>query len=85
MKVCIIGAGSSGIVTAKTLSQSGIDFDCYEKGSFIGGVWKYNNDNDLSSAYKSLHINTSKQMMSWIDLKEGVFIISMKVPSTRLL
>ena len=36
MKVCIIGAGSSGIVTAKTLSQSGIDFDCYEKGSFIG-------------------------------------------------
>ena len=67
MKVCIIGAGSSGIVTAKTLSQSGIDFDCYEKGSFIGGVWKYNNDNDLSSAYKSLHINTSKQMMSFSD------------------
>ena len=67
MKVCIIGAGSSGIVTGKTLSQSGIDFDCYEKGSFIGGVWKYNNDNDLSSAYKSLHINTSKQMMSFSD------------------
>jgi thioredoxin reductase len=67
MNVCIIGAGSSGIVTAKTLSQSGIDFDCYEKGSFIGGVWKYNNDNNLSSAYKSLHINTSKQMMSFSD------------------
>ncbi|MBL0078698.1 MAG: NAD(P)-binding protein [Bacteroidetes bacterium] len=35
MKVCIIGAGSSGIVTAKTLSQSGIDFDCYEKGHLL--------------------------------------------------
>ena len=67
MKVCIIGAGSSGIATAKVFSEHGIDFDCYEKGSQIGGVWNYNNDNGLSSAYKSLHINTSKQMMGFSD------------------
>lgn len=67
MKVCIIGAGSSGIASAKVLYQKGIDFDCFEKGSKIGGNWLYNNDNGMSSAYKSLHINTSKQMMAYSD------------------
>jgi cation diffusion facilitator CzcD-associated flavoprotein CzcO len=67
MKVCIIGAGSSGIASAKVLHQKGIDFDCFEKGSKIGGNWLYNNDNGMSSAYKSLHINTSKQMMAYSD------------------
>jgi dimethylaniline monooxygenase (N-oxide forming) len=52
-KVCIIGAGSSGITACKSLLEEGIEFDCYEKGSGIGGNWRYNNDNGLSSAYRS--------------------------------
>ena len=36
-RACIIGAGSSGIVAAKILHERGIPFDCYEKGSGIGG------------------------------------------------
>lgn len=67
MKVCIIGAGASGISTAKVLQEQGIDFDCYEKGSKIGGNWRYNNDNGMSSSYKSLHINTSKAKMAYSD------------------
>jgi hypothetical protein len=66
-KVCVIGAGSSGITVAKTLFEKGIDFDCFEKGSKIGGNWLYNNDNGQSSSYKTLHINTSKQMMAYSD------------------
>lgn len=66
-KVCIIGAGSSGIVAMKVLKGAGIAFDCYEKGSGIGGNWRYNNDNGLSSSYRSLHINTSKKMMAYSD------------------
>lgn len=66
-KVCIIGCGSSGMVAAKVFSQKGIDFDCYEAGSEIGGNWKFMNDNGMSSAYESLHINTSKQMMCYSD------------------
>lgn len=65
--VCIIGAGSSGIVACKILQEQGINFDCYEKGSGIGGNWRYNNDNGMSSAYRSLHINTSKGMMAYAD------------------
>lgn len=52
---------------AKALHVRGIDFDCYEKGSRIGGNWCYMNDNGMSSAYKSLHINTSREMMAYAD------------------
>jgi len=64
-RVCVIGGGSSGITACQNLSEKGIDFECYEKGSAIGGNWRYNNDNGMSAAYKSLHINTSRQMMSY--------------------
>jgi dimethylaniline monooxygenase (N-oxide forming) len=64
-KVCIIGAGSSGIVAAQVLDSRGIAFDCFEKGSFVGGNWRYENDNGMSSAYRSLHINTSRRVMAY--------------------
>ena len=66
-QVCIIGAGSSGITAAKALKEKGISFDCFEKGSKIGGVWRYKNDNGVSSAYKSLHINTNRKVMAYSD------------------
>jgi cation diffusion facilitator CzcD-associated flavoprotein CzcO len=68
MKVCIIGAGSSGIAAAQVLQSRGIDFDCFEKGSKTGGNWRYENDNGMSSAYRSLHINTSRRVMSFKSL-----------------
>jgi dimethylaniline monooxygenase (N-oxide forming) len=67
-KVCIIGAGSSGIVAAQVLDARGIAFDCFEKGSQIGGNWRYENDNGMSSAYRSLHINTSRRVMAFESL-----------------
>jgi thioredoxin reductase len=64
-RVCIIGAGSSGITAAQVLQARGVDFDCFEAGSQIGGNWRYGNDNEMSSAYDSLHINTSRQLMEY--------------------
>jgi len=64
-KVCIIGAGSSGIAAAQVLKARGIAYDCFEKGSYIGGNWRYENDNGMSSAYRSLHINTSRRVMAF--------------------
>ena len=64
MKACIIGAGGSGIAAAQVLQARGIDFDCFEKGS-VGGNWRYENDNGMSSAYRSLHINTSRRVMAF--------------------
>ncbi|HEY0237528.1 MAG TPA: NAD(P)-binding domain-containing protein [Friedmanniella sp.] len=67
-KACVIGAGSSGIAAAQVLQARGIDFDCFEKGSKVGGNWRYENDNGMSSAYRSLHINTSRRVMAFKSL-----------------
>jgi cation diffusion facilitator CzcD-associated flavoprotein CzcO len=64
-KVCVIGAGSSGLTACQVLGARGIPFDCFEKGSMIGGNWRYENDNGTSSAYKSLHINSARKLMSY--------------------
>jgi dimethylaniline monooxygenase (N-oxide forming) len=64
-KVCIIGAGSSGITACQVLHARGIRYDCFEAGSQIGGNWRYLNDNEMSSAYRSLHINTSRKVMEY--------------------
>ena len=63
--MCVIGAGSSGIAACQVLHARGIAFDCFEKGSQVGGNWRYMNDNGMSSAYRSLHINTSRGLMAY--------------------
>ncbi len=64
-KVCVIGAGSSGLTACQVLAARGVPFDCFEKGSMIGGNWRYENDNGTSSAYRSLHINSARKLMSF--------------------
>ena len=64
-KVCIVGAGSSGLTACQVLGARGVPFDCFEKGSMIGGNWRYENDNGTSSAYRSLHINSARKLMSY--------------------
>ena len=87
MKACIIGAGSSGIAAAQVLQARGIDFDCFEKGSQVGGNWRYENDNGMSSAYRSLHINTSRRVMAFksLPMPEGYPGLSRPLPDGRLL
>jgi flavin-binding monooxygenase-like protein len=64
---CVIGAGSSGIAAAKGLHERGIPFDCFEKSDRVGGNWVFGNTNGMSSAYRSLHINTSRERMEYSD------------------
>ncbi|MEO6497178.1 MAG: NAD(P)-binding domain-containing protein [Solirubrobacteraceae bacterium] len=65
--VALIGAGSSGIAVAKALHERGVPFDCYEKSDRVGGNWVFGNRNEMSSAYRSLHINTSRKRMEYAD------------------
>ncbi len=64
---CIIGAGSSGIAAAKALKERGIPFDCFEKSDQVGGNWVFGNRNGLSSAYRDLFIDTSRERMEYSD------------------
>jgi hypothetical protein len=67
-KICVVGAGCSGLASVKALADAGLPFDCFEIGSDIGGNWRYDNDNGRSAAYDSLHIDTSKRRMEFSDL-----------------
>ncbi len=66
-RVCLIGAGSSGLAVAKALHEVGIPFDCIEKSDRVGGNWVFGNTNGMSSAYEGLYINTSRERMQFSD------------------
>jgi cation diffusion facilitator CzcD-associated flavoprotein CzcO len=66
-KVCIIGAGCSGITTAKRLKEHGIDYDQFELSDDVGGNWYFRNPNGRSAVYESLHIDTSKTRLQFED------------------
>ena len=65
--VGIIGAGAAGLCGAKHMLEAGFDVTVYEIGSRIGGMWVYGNDNGRSSAYKTLHINTARELTNFSD------------------
>jgi len=60
-RIAVVGAGPSGLAACRALAERGVPFDCFEKGSDIGGLWRYENDNAMASAYASLHVNTSRK------------------------
>ncbi|MEB0011224.1 NAD(P)-binding domain-containing protein [Glaciimonas sp. Gout2] len=66
-RVAVIGAGAAGLCAAKHLLARGVDVVVYELGSFIGGLWVYQNDNGLSPAYRSLHLNSEVSITAYKD------------------
>jgi cation diffusion facilitator CzcD-associated flavoprotein CzcO len=66
-RVCVVGAGSSGIAALKALRERGLPADCFEASDRVGGNWVFGNRNGMSSAYRSLHINTSRERMEYDD------------------
>lgn len=68
--VAIIGAGPSGIVSAKTAIECGLKPMVFEKSSRIGGLWKP----ESGSVWESMHTNISYHTCQFSDFpwKEGV-------------
>lgn len=64
-KFCIIGAGSSGLVAAKTFAEFGIDFDCLEAASDIGGLW--NIGTSAGAVYETTHLVSSASSTGFDD------------------
>jgi dimethylaniline monooxygenase (N-oxide forming) len=63
-RVCVIGAGAAGIAMCRSLALRDIPFDCFERGSEVGGLWRFTPGTD-SCAYASLAANTSKTVMEY--------------------
>jgi hypothetical protein len=68
---CIIGAGISGLTAGKALTDWGLPYACFEASDDIGGNWYFGNPNGRSSAYRSLHIDTYRDSVSFRDMPMG--------------
>jgi len=66
-RVAVIGAGACGLTALKALTDARLSVQCFEKSDRVGGNWVFKNKNGLSSAYRSLHINTSRERMQFRD------------------
>ncbi|MER7845184.1 NAD(P)-binding domain-containing protein [Kitasatospora sp. NPDC096077] len=64
-RVCVIGAGASGIAACRSLALRGIPFDCFERGPQVGGLWRYPPPQGRGPGYPSLFANTSKSVMQY--------------------
>lgn len=80
-RIAVIGAGAGGLSIARHLIEQEHDVTVFEKGSHVGGLWVYGNDNGLSVAYQSLHINSEPKVTSYrgFPFPEGTSV----VPSHR--
>jgi dimethylaniline monooxygenase (N-oxide forming) len=65
-RVCVVGAGPSGIAAAKALHQKGLSFDVFERRSRAGGLWAVT-AGDVQASYPSLECNTSKRRTQFSD------------------
>src|SRR3954454_9977283 len=68
---CVIGAGISGLTTGKAFSDWALPYTCFEARDDIGGNWCFGNPNRRSSAGQTLHIDTSRDGVSFRDMPMG--------------
>uniref|UniRef100_A0A8C4V086 Flavin-containing monooxygenase n=1 Tax=Falco tinnunculus TaxID=100819 RepID=A0A8C4V086_FALTI len=68
-RVAIIGGGSSGLCAIKACLQEGLEPVCFERTGDIGGLWRFEEhpEEGRASIYRSVIINTSKEMMCFSD------------------
>ena len=61
-RVCIIGAGISGLVTAKVMRDDGFEVVVFEKADAIGGVW------EATRTYLGLRANNPRETYEYSEL-----------------
>lgn len=67
-RVCVIGAGASGLAVTKALRCLNIDVVVFEQGAGIGGLWRFDPlPGSHSGAYQSLRASTRKSTMEFSD------------------
>lgn len=66
-KVCVIGAGPSGITAAKNLKDEGMDVVIFDLGTDVGGNWVFTEEIGHSSVFETTHIISSKTLSEYED------------------
>lgn len=66
-RVCVIGAGPSGITAIKNISETGVEVVAYDFNQDVGGNWIYNENESHSSVFETTHIISSKSLSEYAD------------------
>ncbi len=66
-KVCVIGAGPSGITAIKNLLDEGLDVIAYDYNQDVGGNWIFSEKESHSSVFETTHIISSKTHSQYQD------------------
>ena len=64
-RYCIIGAGPSGLATARAFAQAKIPFDILERHGDVGGIWDMSNER--TPMYESAHFISSRTQSAFDD------------------
>lgn len=66
VRIAIIGAGPSGLISARLCLERGHHVTVFEQEAAVGGVWLYSEEIDRHSAmYEELLTNVPKQIMAF--------------------
>lgn len=66
-RICVIGAGPSGVAAAKNCLQAGLDVTVFEKNDRVGGNWVFDDRSGHSSVYENTHIISSRWLSQYED------------------
>ncbi|CAL2030397.1 unnamed protein product [Caenorhabditis brenneri] len=67
-KICIVGAGAAGLITAKHAITQGHKVTIFEQTDSVGGTWVYSEETGChSSMYKIMKTNLPKEAMLFQD------------------
>ena len=66
-RVCVIGAGPSGITAIKNIHEKGLAVVAYDYNHDVGGNWIFSEKESHSSVFETTHIISSKTLSQYED------------------
>ncbi|KAF3907848.1 hypothetical protein ABW20_dc0101101 [Dactylellina cionopaga] len=68
-KVAVLGLGASGLAALKNLREAGFDVVGFERNDYIGGLWQYTTNENVTSVIKSTRTNISRLRFTFSDFE----------------
>ncbi|GGS79139.1 flavin-binding monooxygenase [Streptomyces griseoviridis] len=65
VRVCVIGAGLSGLAVGRALKESGVDFTGFDRAPDAGGLWRQPGAGERGPGYRTLHLNTARDLTGY--------------------
>jgi dimethylaniline monooxygenase (N-oxide forming) len=62
-RAVVIGGGWSGLFALKYLLGEGLDAHLYESRAYIGGIWHYDESENVGGVYRTAHATSSKTFL----------------------